>query len=337
MAVPVEGNDRAAAVDDRDHGAALDDALAHLHIQGAIFLRAEYTEGWAYQSAPTEDLARLLAPQARRIVPFHLVAAGRCWIEVGGVRHWADAGDVIVLPYGDRHVMGGTQDAEVVDAMTLVAPPPWHSMPVIEHGCGGALTHIVCGYLTSDAALFDAELRAFPPVLVVTPTGPAAEWVRASIDYALSRTALVAPDHAATPAELVELLFTEVLRIHLAQAPADELGFIRALRDPVLAPALARIHGDPARKWTVAELASVAGVSPSVLDERFRAVLGLPPIRYLTGWRMHRAQDLLASSDLGVAAIARRVGYDSEEAFSRAFKRKHGVAPGAWRRTGGRA
>ena len=123
----------------------------------------------------------------------------------------------------------------------------------------------------------------------------------------------------------------EILRLHLAGAPAASQGLARASRDPVLWPALAAIHGSPAEKWTVASLAHQAHVSISLLDERFRQVLGLAPIRYLTGWRMHLAEDLLRSSDLGVAAVARKVGYESEEAFSRAFKREPGQAPSLWR------
>ena len=325
-------HDRTPAVPDQDATeAALSDALKRLQIQGAIFLHARYTEGWAYSSVPTRDLAAMLAPQARRIIPFHLVASGRCWIEVDGIRHWAEAGDVIVLPYGDAHRMGGTEDAEVVDAMTLVAPPPWKAMPFIEHGSGGDQTHVVCGYLTSEDRLFDADLRAFPPVMVVRPTGPAADWVRASIDYTLTQTSLVDPTHAESPAQLVQLLFVEILKLYLATAPVPELGFLRAAQDPVIAPAMARIHDAPERKWTVAELAAAAAVSESLLDDRFRTVLGVAPIRYLTAWRMHLAQELLRSTELGVAAIAHRVGYESEEAFSRAFKRKHEIAPSLWR------
>jgi AraC-like DNA-binding protein len=126
-------------------------------------------------------------------------------------------------------------------------------------------------------------------------------------------------------------LLVEVLRLHLATAPAIDHGWIGALRDPILAPALAALHADPQRKWTVADLAASAAVSRSVLDERFRHVLGRSPIRYLTDWRMHIAEDLLASTDHGVATIAHQIGYDSEEAFSRAFKRSHSIAPTEWR------
>jgi AraC-like DNA-binding protein len=130
---------------------------------------------------------------------------------------------------------------------------------------------------------------------------------------------------------LPELVLIEVLRVHLASAPAVDHGWLAALHDPVLAPALAQLHRAPERRWTVAELAAEAAVSRSSLDERFRQVLGRSPIRYLTEWRMHLAEDLLANTDSGVAAVARKVGYDSEEAFSRAFKRAHGASPSHWR------
>lgn len=328
-----DDHDRAPAVPDRNPTDALGTSLERLQIGGAIFLRAQYSEGWAFRSVPSEDLGALLAPQASRVVPFHVVDTGRCWIEVGAERHWAGPGEVIVVPYGDRHRMGGTRDATLVEIGTLVPPPPWTRMPLIEHGEGGAPTHLVCGYITCDDPLFDPCLRALPPVLVVRPEGAAASWVRASADFALQQTSLVDPAHAQTPAQLVRLLLVEVLRLHLASAPAAQRGFIRALRDPVVAPAVAAIHRSPEHPWTVRTLAGASHASPSLLDERFRLVLGMPPIRYLTTWRMHVAQGLLVTSDLGVAAIARRVGYESEEAFSRAFKRKHGVAPSRWRRS----
>jgi transcriptional regulator GlxA family with amidase domain len=129
----------------------------------------------------------------------------------------------------------------------------------------------------------------------------------------------------------MQLVLIEVLRVHLATAPAIDHGWIAALRDPVLAPALSQMHTWPARRWTVADLAAGSAVSRSVLDARFRNVLGRSPIRYLSQWRMHLAEDLLATTDTPVVRVARRVGYDSEEAFSRAFKREHGVSPTHWR------
>ena len=333
-------HDPAPAVADQDATAALLEALNRLHVRGAIFLHGRYSEPWAYRSVPKLDAAAILAPGAARVVLFHVVASGRCWVEVEGadwpgrqpgVRHWADAGDVVVLPYGDAHLMGGVEDAELVDMTTLLSPPPWESMPFIELGEGGESTHVVCGYMTCDDPLFDPAMRALPPLFVVRPTGAAASWVRASIEFATGQVTKVADDRFEAPPMLPQLLLVEVLKLHLASAPTSEVGFVTALRDPVAAPAMALIHADPARKWSVADLASAVNVSVSHLDERFRKTVGIPPIRYLTGWRMHLAQELLIGTDLGVASIARRVGYESEEAFSRAFKRQFEVAPSIWR------
>lgn len=326
-------HDHDPAAPDRDATPALTDAFAHLRVRGAIFLAGLYTEKWAYRSVPVEDLAALLVPGEDRVILFHVVAAGRCWIAVeGGEKHWADAGDVIVLPYGDDHRMGGSADTTVLAAAAdLVPNPPWDRMPVIEYGEGGAPTHVMCGYMLCDDPLFDPRMRAFPRVFVVSPDGAARTWVAASIEYAMHQTTLVGDDRFEVPPEIPQMLLTEVLKLHLASAPATEQGFARALRDPVAGPAMALIHETPERKWTVADLAASVNVSSSLLDDRFREVLGVAPIRYLTGWRMHRAQDLLTATDLGIASIARRVGYESEEAFSRAFKRSHGESPSVWR------
>jgi AraC-like DNA-binding protein len=332
MSELLAGHDRDAAGPDRD--ATLNDVLDRMRLQGAVFLRGEYTESWAYRSPSAADTAALLSPGAARVALFHVVAAGRCWVALeDGQKHWAYEGDVFVLPYGDIHTMGGTQPAEVVEMSTIIDPPPWTRMPLVRHGAGGQRTDVVCGYLTSDHPLFDPRMRALPPVFVVSPReGPARGWVQASIDYALAQTTPASSGGLEGPTQLSELLVREVLRLHLATAPQAEAGWISALGDPVLAPALAAIHGSPEQRWTVAGLAREASVSVSLLDERFRAVLKLPPIRYLSAWRMHVAGDLLRSTTLGVAAVARRVGYDSEEAFSRAYKRATGRSPSAERR-----
>jgi AraC-like DNA-binding protein len=328
-------HDRSPASPDPEATADLALALSRLHLEGAIFLRGEYTEAWAYESLPARDATAILAPQAERLILFHVIASGRAWIETTpGERLWAAAGDVIVLPYGDAHRMGGERDAALIPMARILSTPPWHEMPVIRHGAGGETTNVVCGYLTSDDPLFDPQLRALPSVFVVSPPdGPARDWVQASIAYAAQQTALVSATQVAAPTQVPELLLVEMLKLHLASAPAATTGWLQGLRDPVLAPALAAIHGAPERKWNLVTLSREASVSVSLLDERFREVLGIAPIRYLTGWRMHLARDLLRSSDLSVGAVSRRVGYDSEEAFSRAFKREHGEAPSAWRAT----
>jgi AraC-like DNA-binding protein len=306
---------------------ALGAALERLRLSGAIFFRGEFSEEWAFESPDGPAMAALLSPGSTRVIIFHVVARGTCWIEpVGGERHWATTGDVIALPYGDQHLMGGVEHAAPIQMASILAPPPWKSLPVLQHGQGGDRTDIVCGYLHSTDPLFDPDLRALPSAFVVRP-GSAAEWVASSVTYALEASA--GPTTITT--RLPELVLTEVLRLHLSTAPAVDHGWLPALRDPVLAPALALLHGSPQRKWTVADLGHEIAVSRSVLDERFRKVLGRSPIRYLTEWRMHIAEDLLASSDLAVSTVAHRAGYDSEEAFSRAFKRAKGLSPVHWR------
>jgi AraC-like DNA-binding protein len=338
---PSAGHDQATGATDRAAKTSaepspphpIDAALQRLRLEGAVFLRAEYREPWAYRSLPGPATAAILRPGTERVVLFHLVSSGTCWVQVEGEeKHWASAGDMIVLPYGDQHSMGGVGESDVVPLMSFMQPPPWDRMPLLRHGRDGALTDVVCGYLHSDDVLFDPALRVFPPAFVVRPKGSAgADWVRANIDFALAQAdaSPLGPDAVST--RLPEMLLVEVLRQHLATAPAVDRGWLAALHDPVLNPALAALHAAPERKWTVTELARVAAVSRSGLDERFRQVLGRSPIRYLTDWRMHVAEELLASTDASVAAVARRVGYDAEEAFSRAFKRAHDVSPSGWR------
>jgi len=318
-----------------DVSTTLEAALNGLQLDGAIFFRSEFTEAWAFASpAAGGEMAHALRPGAERLIMFHIVARGSCWVAgPDGQRHWANEGDVIVLPYGDPYEMGGAEEASSVPIFSLLSPPPWPTLPILRHGEGGDRTDVVCGYLHSSDPLFDPRMRAFSSVFVVRlPEGPAARWLRASIEYALASSSDTSPSDPSST-RLPELLLIEMLRLHLASAPSAEHGWINALRDPALAPALACLHADPERDWTVSELAHRAAVSRSLLDQRFREVLGVSPIRYLTEWRMHIAVELLGSSDLSVGQIARRVGYDSQEAFSRAFKRRMGVAPTTWRAT----
>lgn len=317
----------------------LNEALQRLRLEGAIFLRAEYTERWALEGQGGPVFAAMMHPGAERLILFHVVASGCCWVSCAdGERYWASAGEVIVLPYGDAFLMGGVEPVEPVSILSVVSPPPWTEMPVVRHGEGGPRTDVVCGCLYSEDPLFDPALKVFPTAFVVRPPpGPARTWFTASIDYAIEESSGRGGGPQST--KLPELLLVEVLRSHLANAPASERGWLAGLRDPLLAPAMRAIHTAPERKWTISDLAAEASVSRSSLDDRFRSVLGLSPIRYVNEWRMRIAQDLLATTEVTVAAIARRVGYDSEEAFSRAFKRAHGQSPSLWRagRSGGLA
>src|ERR1041384_4193850 len=190
----------------------LNEALERLRLEGAIYLRAEYTEGWALADQGGPFFAGLMHPGAERLILFHVVASGRCWVSTAdGERYWASAGEVIVLPYGDAFLMGGVEPVEPVSIMTVVPPPPWTEMPIVRHGEGGARTDIVCGFLYSEDPLFDPALKVFPPAFVVRPPpGPARAWFDASVEYALEESSHL---QGLRSTKLPELLLVEVLRL----------------------------------------------------------------------------------------------------------------------------
>jgi AraC-like DNA-binding protein len=307
-----------------------------VRLSGAIFFRSDFRAPWSYTSPPTAELVGALPEGSGSLVMFHIIAEGRCWIAMqDGVRRALVQGDVVVMPYADAHSWGSLQPADPVSITTLLPPTPWTEFPHIDYGGDGETTRVVCGYLRGDAVLFDPVLRALPSLFVVNPPpGPATAWLRASIEYALTDPPPLYHGLSGANQRLPELLFTEVLRLYLHQRDDAELtGWLAALRDPVVGQALSLLHADPARDWTVAALASAVATSKTVLVDRFRALLGRPPIRYLTEWRLNLASGLLRTTDLGVAAIGAKVGYTSEEAFSRAFKRSLGRSPAHWRST----
>jgi AraC-like DNA-binding protein len=304
-----------------------------VRLTGAVFFRSDLRAPWALTCPATRDVAGALPPGSGSLVMFHIVAEGHCWFALeNGVKRHLTRGDVVVMPYGDAYSFGSREHADPIPIATLLPPTPWTELPRLVFGGDGEHTLVVCGYLRGDAVLFDPVLRALPSLFVVRPpAGPAEAWVTATVEYALQ-----APQSLHHPARsnqrLPELLFTEVLRLYLHEGPDVELtGWLAALRDPVVGQALSLLHANPARDWTVAELAMAVAASKTVLVDRFGQLLGRPPIRYLTEWRLNLASGMLRTTRLGVAEIGAKVGYSSEEAFSRAFKRALGKAPAHWR------
>jgi len=314
----------------RDPFAIVPQVLDLVRLNGAIFFRSQFRSPWSYTSPPVLELAGALPHAPGSLVLFHIVAEGQCWIALqDGARRYLSGGDVVVMPYADAYASGSEEDADPVSITALLPPPPWIEFPQIDYGGDGENTRMVCGYLRGDAVLFDPVLRALPPLFVVRPTGPAAAWVTASVEYAMQATQL-AP--SGMNQRLPELLFTEVLGIYLKESGDLQLtGWLAALRDPVVGPALSVLHTRPAHDWTVTELAHTVATSKTVLIDRFNLLLGRPPIRYLTEWRLNLASGLLRTTESGITEIAGRVGYTSEEAFSRAFKRALGQSPAYWR------
>lgn len=312
----------------------LADVLASVRLSGAVFFEAEFSEPWKVRSERSDVLARMLFPFARRLVLFHLVAEGACWAEIDSKRWELRAGDVIVLPYGDEHVMGAGSASGAEDIASLFpVPPPWHRPPCIKTGGSGPTTRIVCGFLHCDEAVFNPLLTALPRVLLASSNeGPSAALLGASLGFLRKELEGDRPGGGPVVARLVEALFVEVLRGHGADLQSDAVGWLAALKDEGIRRALELIHSEPEKDLTVARLARVAAMSRSVFHERFQALVGDSPSQYLTQWRLQRASRLLLEGDDGIALVAARVGYDSEAAFSRAFKRFTGEPPAAWRK-----
>jgi AraC-like DNA-binding protein len=204
---------------------------------------------------------------------------------------------------------------------------------LLAYGGGGATTKLVCGYLACDARLARMLLAGLPPVVKVGVRGSnAGIWLEASLRYALAEARSPRPGGQGVLAKLAEVLFIEVLRIHMNEQAEGRTGWLAGVNDRIVGAALRALHAEPARPWTLEELARVSGTSRSVLAERFLQIVGQAPMQYLAQWRMLLATNLLARSNAPLARIAEEVGYQTDTAFSRAFRREHGMPPAAWRR-----
>lgn len=314
----------------------LADVLRWLRFSGAIFLRAEFTAPWGYESPQAGDLAAALKPGARRLILFHVVAEGACTLSLeDGRQARLEQGDVVILPYAHQHRVGHEADVASVHIGTLLPPQPWTELPFIRYGGGGAQTQIVCGYVYTDDLLFNPVLGALPTLMHLGHADASLkQWVEASFQYAVHASQRQWPPDDLLLQRLPEVLFIECLRAYLGRRHSDQHGWFAALSDPVLGRVLQLIHADYARPWTLDSLAREAGSSRSRLDERFRRCLNSAPMGYLARWRLQVAGQLLRSTTRNLSDIAQSVGYGSEASLSRAFRRFAGTSPAAWRKAG---
>jgi len=315
---------------------ALSEILKTIRLTGATFVEAELAGPWTFETPPPRALADALMPDADHIVPYHLVTAGSCVARVppdSGLE--LTEGDVVVFPHGDEHVLSGAgqgparplalQDLSRVLARGKVAP--------LRTGGTGPLTGLVCGFFAVDRHLAAPMLAGLPRVFRVSLSDdPGARWLHSSVRFSVAEAATPRAGAATVLAKLSELLFVEAIRRYVEQVPDDQKGWLAGLRDPHVAQALALLHGRPEHAWTVAGLAREVGQSRSVFAERFTYYLGQPPMKYLTMWRLALAADQLRHGRASIGRIAIQAGYDSEAAFTRAFKREFGTPPAIWRR-----
>jgi AraC-like DNA-binding protein len=315
----------------------LSDVLEAVRLTGALFFLVDASTPWAAEAPETETLAPSILTRAQHVVSYHLITRGSCWCEMDGMPPLPlGAGDVIVIPRGDAYAL--TSEPGLRSGLTLKEGLEWFRLmaegrlpPVVEEGGGGPeRIGVVCGFLGCDALPFNPVLATLPRLVHLRLPRDGADHLGALIELAAAEAREARPGTRSVLLRIGELMFVEVIRRTLSSATAEHGGWLAGLRDPVVGRVLALLHEKPARAWTLDDLSREVGTSRSVLTERFTSLIGQAPMHYLASWRMLLAARRLADG-AKVSAVAGEVGYESEAAFSRAFKRLTGVAPASWR------
>jgi AraC-like DNA-binding protein len=313
---------------------AFSEVLSGVRLNGALFFSAQFSAPWGFFSPASHHLAPILSPGAEHLVLYHYVVEGVAKAKViDGVELDLQPGDIVVFPHGDAHELRGNDPAKPIDAKIVLAKIANRDLSVCEWGGGGEQTRFVCGFLSCDPLLSAPILESLPPILKVNiRTDPSGYWLEQSILHLVDEASSNRAGSEAMLAKLSEALFVDTLRRYVASLSDEAKGWLAGARDPVVGRSLALMHSRVKHPWTIAELAGDVGVSRSALIERFGRYLAEPPMAYLTGWRLRLAARALTMTPRGVAEIAADVGYDSEAAFNRAFKRTFNEPPAKYRR-----
>jgi AraC-like DNA-binding protein len=314
---------------------ALSDVLRAVRLTGAFFFDVQACEPWVAETPRGREVVQAMFPGtgSDHLISYHLIMQGTCWATIEGEAPiLLQAGDIIVLPHGDTHVLATEPGMRNTPEMSMYRMPKDGILPTkISVGtAGGEQAHFVCGFLACDSRPYNPLLTALPRVIHVSDhaSGALGAYFRA----ALAESKGSRMGGACMLGRISELMFVDVVRRHLESLPPGRTNWLAGLRDAYLGRALAALHADPARAWTLETLAHEAALSRSAFAERFTEFVGQPPMQYLTNWRMQCGAKALREGDATVATIAQDVGYDSEAAFARAFKRLVGLPPAAWRR-----
>lgn len=312
----------------------LSEVLKAVKLDGAIFFNAEFSAPWCFRSPSSRILAPYLSPDSGHVIIFHLLTDGRGYAQVEGDDQAVplNAGDIIIFPHGDPHIMRNGSPVKAVDNEQELQRVLSQGLKVSRLGGGGEVTKFICGYMACDPQLSGVFLGGLPPIMKVHIRNDASgQWLENSLRYSVDNADASGPGGETVLAKLSEVLFIETLRRYIAQLPQEQTGWLAGVRDPEVGRALALLHRKPAHPWTIATLANEVGISRSVLAERFRRYLPETPIAYLTRWRLQLGAQLLKSTSSSVAQIAGDVGYESEPSFNRAFKREFGLPPARFR------
>jgi AraC-like DNA-binding protein len=319
---------------------ALSDVLAAVHLSGSVFFDVTAKSPWVAEAPPAAQIANEITPGAQHAIEYHVVTRGSCWISLVGDTGFEPVrlaeGDIAVIPHGDPHVVSSARGMRAEPNLEAHRrPQDANALPYTLRtgGDGPSDTHLICGFFACDARPFNPLLDSLPRFIRFGRDSSQASHslLDQFIRFATAEMSNNRAGRQSVLKRLSELLFVEVIRWHMDQANSSNTGWLAGLRDPLIGRALSLLHARPAHAWTLEELASQAGASRSALADRFANLVGCPPIQYLTQWRMQLAAKRLVDRNAKISAIASEVGYESEAAFSRAFKKFVGQSPGQWR------
>jgi AraC-like DNA-binding protein len=313
---------------------AFSEILSGVKLNGAFFFQAEFSAPWGLSTPASSNFAAMLAPGAAHMVIYHFVVEGGALVELAdGQSLELKPGDVIIFPHGDPHNMRSSKEVTPpFPNYGITAKIKSRDLSPLHAGGGGDASRFVCGYMTCDPFISRPILNGLPSVFKVNiRTDRSGHWLESSILHLVEEAASGRVGSEAMLAKLSEALFVDTLRRYVAGLPEQQRGWLAGARDPIVGKSLGLLHSRVAHPWTIADLADEVGVSRSALVERFTQYLSEPPIAYLTRWRLQLAARSLERTSRGVAQIAADVGYESEAAFNRAFKREFGQPPGRYR------
>jgi AraC-like DNA-binding protein len=313
---------------------AISEILSAVRMTGAVFFTAEFSAPWGYSAPPSQKMTDTLAHGAEHLVIYHLVIDGDVLVEMpDGQTMPLHPGDVVILPHGHAHQMSSGHGVKrPFPDYGIGGRIRARNLKPLQAGGGGAVSRLACGYLSCDPNLCRPILSSLPPVLKVNiRADSSSNWLESSILHLVEEAASGQVGSEAMLAKLSEALFVDTLRRYVRGLSDGQTGWLAGTRDPVVGKSLALLHHRVAHPWTIAALANEVGISRSALVERFTRYLSEPPMTYLTRWRLHLAARSLEKTSRGVAEIAASVGYESEAAFNRAFRREFGTPPGRYR------
>jgi len=313
---------------------AFSQILSGVVLKGALFFNAEFSAPWGFNAPTAQELVPWLAPEAPHLLVYHFLVEGSGIVHLGdeAAPIELEPGDVVVLPHGDAHVMCSARGVARKLSDAMMAKLKTRDLSAMQTGGGGEVARFVCGFMVCDPLLCRPILRSLPPAFKVNlRTDRSGHWLENTLLHLVEEAASENAGSEAVLAKMSEALFVDTLRRYLAGLPEQEVGWLAAARDPVIGKSLMLLHSRTPHPWTIAELAKEVGLSRSSLVQRFTRYLSEPPMAYLIRWRLQLAARALASTSRGVAEIAEDVGYESEAAFNRAFKREFGLPPARYR------